>query len=87
VGECWDKEVQIDVVGLRDDNWTDLAECKWGPVRSQKQLVAELDRKVPAYPNPRNATIGRRLFLNKIPPKMGTTSSDLHWHSLKDLYQ
>ncbi len=87
MGEYWDKEVQIDVVGLRNDNWTDLAECKWGQIRSQKQLVAELDRKVSAYPNPRNATIGRRVFLNKIPPKMDTGSSDLHWHSLEDLYQ
>ena len=24
IGEYWDKEVQIDVVGLRDDSWTDL---------------------------------------------------------------
>jgi hypothetical protein len=82
IGEYWDKEVQIDVVGLRDDNWTDLGECKWGQIRSQKQLIAELDRKVSVYPNPRNATIGRRLFLNKISPKIGTISSGLHWHSL-----
>ncbi len=86
VGEYWDKEVQIDVVRLRDDNWTDLAECKWGKVRSQKQLIAELARKVTAYPNPRNATIGRRLFLNKIPSKMDTGSLDVHWYSLEDLY-
>jgi len=75
------------VVGLRDDNWTDLGECKWGPVHSPKQLIAELDRKVPAYPNPRNATIGRRLFLSKIPPKMDTGSPDLRCHALEDLYQ
>jgi len=87
VGEYWDKEVQIDVVGLRDDNWTDLAECKWGKVRSSKQLIAELDRKVPAFPNPRNATIGRRLFLKTIPPKTDTGSPGLRWHSLEDLYQ
>ncbi|MEJ2164047.1 MAG: ATP-binding protein [Desulfobacterales bacterium] len=87
VGEYWDKEVQIDVVGLRNDNWTDLGECKWGQVRSQKQLMAELDRKVSAYPNPRNATIGRRFFLNKIPPKMDPGASDLQWHSLEDLYR
>jgi AAA+ ATPase superfamily predicted ATPase len=87
VGEYWSKEAQIDVVGLRDDNWTDLGECKWGPVRSQKQLVAELDRKILSYPNPRNATIGRRLFLRKIPPKTEIESSDLHWHSLEDLYR
>lgn len=87
VGEYWDKVVQIDVVGLRDDNWTDLGECKWGTVRSQKQLVAELDRKVAAYPNPRNATIGRRCFLKNILPSIDTTSANLNWHSLEDLYQ
>jgi AAA+ ATPase superfamily predicted ATPase len=87
VGEYWDKEIQIDVVGLRDDNWTDLGECNWGQVRSHKQLIAEIDRKVSAYPNPRNATIGRRLFLNKFPPQMDTGSSDLRWHSLEDLYR
>lgn len=87
VGEYWDKEVQIDVVGLRDDNWTDLAECKWGKVRSQKQLIAELDRKVSAYPNPRNATIGRRLFLKKLPSKIHPSLSGLQCHSLEDLYQ
>jgi uncharacterized protein len=86
VGEYWDKKVQIDVIGLRDDNWTDLGECKWGPIHSQKQLTAEIDRKVPLYPNPRNATIGRRIFLSKIPPKMDTTSADLRCHSLDDLY-
>jgi hypothetical protein len=87
VGEYWDKEVQIDVVGLRDDNWTDLGECKWGQVHSQKLLIAELDRKVPLYHNPRNATIGRRLFLRKSPPKMDTGSPDLKCHSLDDLYR
>lgn len=30
VGEYWDRHVQIDVVSVREDNWTDLGECKWG---------------------------------------------------------
>jgi hypothetical protein len=76
--------VQIDVVGLRNDNWTDLGECKWGAVRSQKQLIAELERNVAAYPNPSNATIGRRLFLKKLPPKMDSSLSGLQCHSLED---
>lgn len=46
IGEYWDKKVQIDVVGLRDDNWTDLGESKWGAIRSTKKLIAELNRKV-----------------------------------------
>ena len=38
VGEYWDRDVQIDVVGLRGDHWTDLGECKWGSVKSYKAL-------------------------------------------------
>ena len=87
VGEYWDKEVQIDVVGLRDDNWTDLGECKWGQVRSQRQLIEELERKVRVYPNPRNATVGRRLFLKKTPGKRTEDVPGLRWHSLEDLYR
>jgi len=30
IGEYWDPRVQIDIVGFRRDNWTDLGECKWG---------------------------------------------------------
>lgn len=40
VGEYWSKEVQIDVVGVRDDGWTDLGECKWGSVRSARRWSA-----------------------------------------------
>jgi AAA+ ATPase superfamily predicted ATPase len=87
VGEYWDKKVQIDVVGVRDDNWTDLGECKWGLVRSQKKLIAELDRKVSAYPNPRNATICRRFFIKKTSSKIDSGAPSLHWHSLEDLYR
>jgi len=36
VGQYWSKTTRIDVVGLRDDGWTDLGECKWGTVRSSK---------------------------------------------------
>ena len=31
IGEYWNKGTQIMLVGLRDDGWTDLGECKWGP--------------------------------------------------------
>ncbi len=29
VGEDWNEDVQIDVVGVRDDAWIDLGECTW----------------------------------------------------------
>ena len=38
IGEYWSADTQIDVVGMREDNWTDLGECKWGAVRSARAL-------------------------------------------------
>jgi len=66
VGEYWKKkELQIDVVGVRADNWIDLGECKWGTVPSVPTLLSELEAKVQRYPNPDNATIGRLLFTRR----------------------
>ena len=86
VGEYWDKEVQIDVVGLRDDHWTDLGECKWGAVKSYKKLLEDLEGKIRAYPNTRGATIGKRVFLRKKPGVKVRGSSDVLWYGLEDLY-
>ena len=74
---------QIDVVGLRDDGWTDLGECKWGAVPSAPALEAELERKARLYPNRRGATIGRRYFVRRKP---ASRSAAPGWHSLRDLY-
>jgi hypothetical protein len=46
IGEYWDKSSQIDIVGYREDGWTDLGECKWGTVRSPAALQRELAEKV-----------------------------------------
>ena len=86
VGEYWDKATQVDVVGLRDDGWTDLGECKWGYVRSEGRLVRELEGKVARYPNPRNATIGRRIFTRTPVRPAGTSGQKRMWHCLEDLY-
>ncbi len=83
VGEYWGANVQIDVVGMRDDNWTDLGECKWGSVNSSRRLEAELERKVALYPNSRGASLGRRYFVRRKPAgKDGARG----WYSLEDLY-
>ena len=74
---------QIDVVGLRDDDWTDLGECKWGAVRSAQALESELDRKAHLYPNNRGATLGRRYFLRRKPAARAASPG---WYSLQDLY-
>ena len=83
VGQYWSKTTQIDVVGLRDDNWTDLGECKWGPVRSPQAIERELEEKVRDFPNPRGATIGRRIFTRQAPPE----GAGGRWHGLEDLYK
>ena len=83
VGEYWSPSTQIDVVGMRDDDWTDLGECKWGAVRSPAALEAELDRKAERYPNSRGATLGRRYFVRRAPAaRRGRTG----WYALDDLY-
>ena len=86
IGEYWDARVQIDVIGYREDNWTDVGECKWGAVRSPRVLAQEVSKKVTLYPNPRNATIGRRIFTRSPVRKKGLVSSEIRWHSLEDLY-
>lgn len=86
VGEYWDKTTQIDVVGYRDDGWTDLGECKWGAVRSIPRLREELEGKVRAYPNSRGATIGRRLFIRTRAHADSRLSGPTLLHTLQDLY-
>lgn len=83
VGEYWDKDVQIDVVGLREDGYTDLAECKWGAVRSPKTLVREVQSKARRFPNPRDDSIGLHAFVRKKPAK---PPAEVSWHDLEDLY-
>ena len=83
VGEFWNKETQVDVVGLRADNWTDIGECKWGPVRSPRALEGELARKAGLYRNRRGATLNKRYFVRNKPASR--TDADA-WYSLEDLY-
>jgi AAA+ ATPase superfamily predicted ATPase len=86
VGQYWDKNVQIDVVGLRDDGVTDLGECKWGDHSRPSTAVRELDEKLQAYPNARGATMARRLFVRQRPAKTRAVDGGVHWHDLADLY-
>jgi AAA+ ATPase superfamily predicted ATPase len=85
VGQYWSKKVQIDVVGLRDDGWTDLGECKWGPVRSPRTVEKELEAKISSYPNRRGATIGRRVFSRQAPKDL--EGAGARWHGLEELYE
>lgn len=82
VGEYWDKSVQIDVMGLRDDSWTDIGECKWGS-NSASSLVDELRSKAGRFPNKRGATIALHAFVQRVP--RGADDA-IRWHSLEELY-
>jgi len=83
IGEYWSAKAQIDLVGLRDDNWTDLGECKWGAMRSPAALEAELARKMEMFPNHRGASLGRRYFVRRKPAGRKDAPN---WYSLEDLY-
>ena len=86
VGQYWSRTAQIDVVGLREDGWVDLGECKWGPVRSPAAVERELEEKVPQFPNPRGATLGRRIFTRHAPPARTGKETAVRWHGLEELY-
>jgi len=85
IGEYWDKRVQIDVVGVRDDGWADLGECRWGSVRSAPALRRELEAKVAAWPNRGGATIQPRVFVRRKPARTNDAARE-RWHDLEDLY-
>ena len=84
IGEYWDPQTQIDVVGLRQDNRTDIGECKWGAARSPRALAAELQKKIDGYPNPRGATIQGRVFTRR--KLKGAARAPASFHALEDLY-
>lgn len=91
IGEFWSKDVQIDLVGLRDDGITDIGECKWGAVSSRRALEATIHQKMRAYPNHGNATLVGRAFVRRHPRVRKSASKEsavgeVLWHSLEDLY-
>ena len=84
VGEYWAKDVQIDVVGVREDGVTDLGECRWGAAPSAASVAAELRLRAARFPNPRGATVRLRLF-SRLPP-VGPVPDDLRCIDLDGLY-
>ena len=86
VGSYWNRECQIDVVGLRDDGWTDLGECRWGANASAVAAAADLEAKILHYPNRRQASIGRRLFLRTFKPGRSSLPRHVRVHTLAELY-
>ncbi len=82
VGDYWNKDVTIDVVGHRGDEITDLGACRWSKV-SPIAVTRELRESAAHYPNARNARIALRVFARGRPSKK---PQDVRWHTLADLY-
>lgn len=83
VGEYWDTTVQIDVVGWREDQRTDIGECKWGAVEAPERLAKELERKCQLYPDTRGATLGKLLFVKSW---KGKSLPGVEVTTLQDIY-
>jgi uncharacterized protein len=87
VGSYWSSKTQIDVVGLREDGWVDLGECKWSASVSVPATRTELEEKVRGYPNVRQATVGRRLFLRSYKKGRTALPNNVRVHTLEELYK
>ncbi|MBI4602880.1 MAG: ATP-binding protein [Planctomycetes bacterium] len=86
VGEHWDRDVQIDVVGRRKDGWIDVGECKWGRVRSLVAVLRELEERVARVPNPGDLTVQGRLFTqHKL--RGVNLPAGVRLHALEELYR
>jgi hypothetical protein len=85
IGEYWDKDIQIDIVGYRQDGIIDICECKWGKISSMPQLLKELNSKISAYPNKDNKTIHGRLFLRS--RRKQPSSHSVRTHFISDIYR
>jgi hypothetical protein len=85
IGEYWDEDIEIDIVGYRNDSVIDICECKWGKISSIPRLVHDLNTKISRYPNKDGKRINCRLFLRSTEKQ--TKNADIKTHLLSDLYR
>ena len=83
VGEFWDRNVQIDVVGLREDGWVDLGECKWHGRPAVTGVLRELEGRTSHYPH-KGRTVHQRIFLRTRPKSIPAGATV---HDLSSLYE
>jgi DNA-binding Lrp family transcriptional regulator len=83
VGEYWDRNVQIDVVGLRGDGWADLGECRWPMRVAIAEAARELAIRMNHFPVSKR-TLRPMLFVRNKPRSAPTT---LVVHDLASLYE
>ena len=83
VGEYWDRDLQVDVVGLRGDGWIDLGECKWSGRPSLAAAATELRARCARFPADGRA-VRQHLFFRRAPA--AAAAADLAVHDLDSLY-
>jgi AAA+ ATPase superfamily predicted ATPase len=82
VGEYWDRDTQIDVVGLRSDGWVDLGECRWPAGVSAAEALRDITARAVRYPAD-GRTVARHLFLRSV---QRTVREEVGVHDLQELY-
>jgi AAA+ ATPase superfamily predicted ATPase len=83
VGEYWDRNVQIDVVGLRDDGWVDLGECRWIGRTRLSSIARELAVRIGHFPGD-NRTVRQLVFVRN---RTASIPNGVVVHDLQSLYQ
>jgi len=86
IGEYWADDLQIDVVGIRQDRWIDLGECKWTGRNAVSSAAKEIVPKCERFPNPRNCTIHPRVFVRRGKPD-AVGAGKVRVHRLPELYE
>jgi AAA+ ATPase superfamily predicted ATPase len=83
VGQYWDQDMQLDLVGVRQDKWIDFGECKWGEPGPLVSLAERLAKKCEQYPN-KGFSQGLHLYLKHKP--RGHTPPNTQIHYLANLF-
>jgi len=83
VGRYWDKNIELDVVGIRRDRWIDMGECKWGTLKSLQEVGQSLELKSARYPNAEGASIGKHIYLRT---PVSRQIEGIRMHTLSDMF-
>ena len=84
VGQYWDRNIQLDLVGVRQDKWIDFGECKWGDPGPLGSLAERLAKKCDEYPQKPGYSQGKHLYLKHKP--RGNPPPNTQVHHLANLF-
>jgi len=82
LGDYWERDMQIDVVGLRSDGWVDLGECRWRADAAVAVATDDITARAALYPAA-GRTVARHVFLRSAPR---AARREVRVHDLGELY-